>query len=124
MSKKGILEKVKIFTKETLDSFSINYSVSHLDDFAYAHTENQLIGWLDLVPPPSINEIHSRYMINKMKKRNTFKNNRGLPNLRNTSAGRLNLLPAAPVRGSRVQRMAGNIETKIAAQKINRSSIQ
>jgi hypothetical protein len=58
----------KIFTKETLDSFSINYSPSHLDEFAYAHTENQLRGWLDLFPPPSINEIHSRFMINKMKK--------------------------------------------------------
>lgn len=67
-------------------------------------------------------------MINKMKKRNTFKNNRGLPNLRNTfknnrglsnlrntRAGRLNLLPA---KGSRVQRMAGNIEAKIEAQRL------
>ena len=48
-----------------------------------------------------------------MKKRNTFKNNRSQANVRNTRAGRLNLLPA---QGSRVKRMAGNIEAKIAAQ--------
>lgn len=54
-------------------------------------------------------------MINKMKKRNTFKNNRSQANQRNTRAGRLNLLPA---QGSRVQRMAGNIEAKIAAQRL------
>jgi hypothetical protein len=53
-------------------------------------------------------------MINKMKKRNTIKNNRAQVNTRNTRAGRLNLLPA---RGSRVQRMAANIEAKIAAQR-------
>ena len=54
-------------------------------------------------------------MINKMKKRNTFKNNRSQANVRNTRAGRLNLLPA---QGSRVKRMAGNIEAKIAAQRL------
>jgi hypothetical protein len=53
-------------------------------------------------------------MINKMKKRNTVKNNRPQVNHRNTRAGRLNLMPAT---GSRVRRMAANIEAKVAAQR-------
>lgn len=54
-------------------------------------------------------------MIAKMKKRNTVKNNRGQGNRRNT---RVNLLPPPPpISGSRVKRMAANIEAKVAAQR-------
>ena len=53
-------------------------------------------------------------MIAKMKKRNTVKNNRGQVNRRNT---RVNLLPPAPISGSRVKRMAANIEAKVARQR-------
>jgi hypothetical protein len=52
----------KIFNDQTLAEFSNGKSQATLDDFAFAHTENQLNSWLSLFPPPSIYEIYSRYL--------------------------------------------------------------